>query len=226
MYLIIDRGGCIVAITPQISYVKTQTNGNTALTDESAATAVYAAANDTFYRLREIVPGDKLHRVAEAESVPEGVPADCLRFADGELSIDLDALRAKKAAELSDGCYAAITGGCDVILADGSTGHFSLEETDQINITAAAGAVAQGAAGYPYHADGQLCRLFSAADIAIVAAAATRHKLYHTTYCNHLLTWERREETADGIVAISYGAELPEDLAKNMAEVLADAEGK
>lgn len=225
MYLIIDRGGCIVAITPQISYVETQANGSTALTDESAAASVYAAANDTFYRLREIVPGDKLHRVEEVASVPEGVPADCLRFADGELTIDLDALRAKKAAELSGDCYEAITGGCDVILADGSTGHFALEETDQINITAAAQAIAQGAAGYPYHADGQLCRLFSAADIATVATAATRHKLYHTTYCNHLLTWARREETAEGIASISYGAELPEDLAANMAEVLTDAEG-
>ena len=136
---------------------------------------------------------------------------------------DLDTLRAAKLAELSDACNAAIVAGCDVTLTDGTVEHFALEETDQINLNAAYTACQQGAAKYPYHADGQLCRLYSAADIIAIGDAATAHKLYHTTYCNHLLTWARRAETADELPGIVYGAELPGDLAANMSRVLGGA---
>lgn len=136
---------------------------------------------------------------------------------------DLSALQEAKAAELSAACQAAIVAGIDVELSDGTTGHFSLEETDQINLTTAYNAVQQGVTGYPYHADGQLCKMYPAADIIAIGDAATAHKLYHTTYCNHMMAWARRAETADELAAITYGAELPEDLAANMAEVMTDA---
>ena len=136
---------------------------------------------------------------------------------------DLDTLRAAKLAELSGACKAAIVAGCDVTLTDGTVEHFALEETDQINLNAAYTACQQGATEYPYHADGQLCRLYSAADIIAIGDAATAHKLYHTTYCNHLLTWARRAEAADELPGIVYGADLPEDLAANMTAVLGGA---
>ena len=106
------------------------------------------------------------------------------------------------------------------------TEHFSLQATDQINLTTALSAVQSGAAGYPYHADGQLCRLFTAAEIQAIAEASVKHKLYHTTLCNHLLTWARRAETKEELSGITYAADgMPEDLAANMAAVLAAAEG-
>ena len=137
----------------------------------------------------------------------------------------LDEIRADKLAELSASCNAAITDGMDVETTQG-TEHFSLQETDQINLTTALSAVQSGAAGYPYHADGQLCRLFTAAEIQAIAAASVRHKLYHTTLCNHLLTWARRAETKEELAGITYAADgLPEDLAANMAAVLAASAG-
>lgn len=137
----------------------------------------------------------------------------------------LDEIRADKLAELSDSCNAAITAGMDVETTQG-TEHFSLQETDQINLTTALSDVQSGAAGYPYHADGQLCRLFTAAEIQAIAEASVRHKLYHTTLCNHLLTWARRAETREELSGITYSADgLPEDLAANMAAVLAAAAG-
>lgn len=136
---------------------------------------------------------------------------------------DIETVRADKLQELSDACNAAIVAGCDVTLADGTVEHFALEETDQINLNAAYTACRQGATEYPYHADGQLCRLYSAADIIAIGDAATAHKLYHTTYCNHMMMWARRVETADELSDIVYGAELPGDLAANMARVLGDA---
>ena len=137
----------------------------------------------------------------------------------------LDVIRADKLEELSSSCNATITAGMDVDTTQG-TEHFALEETDQINLTTALSAVQSGAAGYPYHADGQLCRLFTAAEIQAIAAASVKHKLYHTTLCNHLLTWARRAETAEELDGITYSADgLPEDLATNMAAVLAAAAG-
>ena len=137
----------------------------------------------------------------------------------------LDEIRADKLKELSTSCNATITAGMDVETIKG-TEHFSLQETDQINLTTALSAVQSGASGYPYHADGQLCRLFTAAEIQAIAAASVKHKLYHTTLCNHLLTWARRAETKEELSGITYAADgMPEDLAANMASVLAAAAG-
>lgn len=137
----------------------------------------------------------------------------------------LEELKAAKLSELSDICNAAITAGCDVALADGSTGHISLTAEDQINLSTATQAVGQGAAGYPYHLDGQLCTMYPAADILAMAQAATAHKLYHTTYYNHLAAWVRRCESVEEVSAITYGAALPEDLAANMEAILTSAGG-
>lgn len=137
--------------------------------------------------------------------------------------LDIDTLKASKKEEVSAACREAIVSGIDVTISDGSVGHFSLEETDQINLTAAFSAVQQGAEGYPYHADGQLCRMYPAEDIIAISNAATDHKLYHTTYCNHMMAWARRAETVEELEGIVYGAELPEDLAANMAEILTNA---
>ena len=63
------------------------------------------------------------------------------------------------------------------------------------------------------------------ADIRAMAWAATAHKLYHTTYYNHLAAWVRRCESAEEVSAITYGAELPEDLAEHMALILNAGEG-
>ena len=151
---------------------------------------------------------------------------------NGEVTIEdvpddrpLDVIRADKLVELSASCNAAITAGMDVETTQG-TEHFSLQETDQINLTTALSAVQSGAAGYPYHADGQLCRLFTAAEIQAIAAASVKHKLYHTTLCNHLLTWARRAATKEELSGITYAADgMPDDLASNMAAVLAAAAG-
>lgn len=132
--------------------------------------------------------------------------------------------RAARLAELSAACNAAITAGCDVTLSAGS-GHISLTAEDQINLSTALAAVEQGAEGYPYHLDGQLCAVFPMADIQSCAQAATAHKLYQTTYYNHLAAWVRRCGTAEELEAVTYGAALPEDLAANMAAVLEAAGG-
>ncbi len=135
----------------------------------------------------------------------------------------LEAVQSAKLAELSAACSQAIISGCDVELSAAS-GHISLTAEDQINLTAALNAVEQGAAGYPYHLDGQLCAIFPAADIRQLAQSAASHKLYHTTYYNHLAAWVRRCTEAAEVKAITYDAALPEDLAVNMVNILGGVE--
>ena len=165
---------------------------------------------------------------AELEAEAMGyLPYIALTVSDGAITSvaqgtipdpDLSALRATKLSELSSACNAAIVDGCDVTLST-TKGHISLTDEDQINLTTAVGAVQQGAEGYPYHLDGQLCAIYPAADILAMGEAATAHKLYHTTYCNHLMAWARRA-TADELEGITYGAEPPADLAANMEAIL------
>lgn len=149
---------------------------------------------------------------------------------DEEIATDrippLETVQAAKLAELSAACNGVIVSGCNVTLMDGSSGHISLTAEDQINLTNACAAVEGGAEAYPYHLDGGLCALYPAADIRAMAQAATAHKLYHTTYYNHLAAWVRRCEASEDVQGITYGAELPDDLAAHMAGVLAAAGGE
>lgn len=150
----------------------------------------------------------------------EGLDAEQLAAWEAENPdpVPLEKKRAAKHEEISAASEAAIKAGMDVETTQG-TEHFSLEETDQINLKTATDDVKAGAAFYPYHADGELCRIFTAAEINAIGEASKAHKLYHTTYCNHLFDWIRRADAAE-LAGITYGAELPEDLAAHMQEIL------
>lgn len=134
-----------------------------------------------------------------------------------------DEIQTEKLSNLSETCNQTIVAGMDVETTEG-TEHFSLEETDQINLTTALSAIEQGAKGYPYHADKKLCRMFTAVEIKAIAEKATAHKLYHTTLCNHLLILARRATTPAELDKITYSADcLPLDLAENMKKILVAA---
>ena len=133
---------------------------------------------------------------------------------------DAEQVRAAKLQEIGLACTAAIYAGIEV-----EDAHYSLTEHDQTELMAQNAAIAAGAQAVPYHADGQLCRMYPAEEFAALAQAATAHVFYHRTYCNHLNAWIRRAELPE-LAGIAYGAELPEDLAEHMAGVLAAAGGK
>ena len=192
----------------------------------------YAIEVKSSYALNgEVIENTSISQVADVWSPEREEYVKGIAY-NGEYTIEdvpddrpLDEIRTDKLAELSTACNDAITAGMDVETTQG-TEHFALQETDQINLTTALSAVQSGASGYPYHADGQLCRLFTAAEIQAIAAASVRHKLYHTTLCNHLLTWTRRAENKEELSGITYAADgMPDDLAANMAAVLAAAAG-
>lgn len=131
-------------------------------------------------------------------------------------------IRAAKLTELSAACEAAIVAGVDVETAYG-TGHYSLSLGDQINIKALYDEAEKGFPG-PYHADGQPCMIFSAADIITLYRAAQGWKIYHLTYFGQLKQWVDLEDAA-AVQGITYGAELPADLAAEMAVLMAAVSG-
>lgn len=132
-------------------------------------------------------------------------------------------IQTEKLSNLSEICNQTIVAGMDVETTEG-TEHFSLEETDQINLTTALSAIEQGAKGYLYHADKKLCRMFTAVELKAIAKKATAHKLYHTTLCNHLLILARRATTTAELDKITYSADcLPLDLTENMKKILVAA---
>jgi len=131
-----------------------------------------------------------------------------------------------KLAELGAACEQVIYAGVDVETSKGVK-HFSLQMHDQtelmglkpqLDALAAAGDFTTPA--IPYHADGELCQLWSAADFGAILSAATAHIFVQRTYCNHLNVWTRRASPEE-LEEISYGAPLPKDLQKNMDTLLA-----
>ena len=159
----------------------------------------------------------------DAAAWVEGATAEELAAWEAEHPdpVSLEDKRAAKHAEISAASEAAIYAGMDVETTQG-TEHFSLTEKDQINLTTAKKEIDKGASIYLYHTDDTLCRIFTAEEINAIAQASIAHIIYHTTYCNHLFEWIRRADAAE-LAGITYGAELPDDLAAHMQEILTQA---
>lgn len=113
-------------------------------------------------------------------------------------------------AKMSAACNAAITSGVDVVLSDGTASHFSLKLEDQMNLMSLSALLTTGAEFVPYHADGEECRYYSAADFQMIATTATTWKIYHESYFNSLRAYIRSMESTSEILAVQYGIPIPE----------------
>lgn len=70
--------------------------------------------------------------------------------------------------------------------------------------------LAAGTTELEYHADGQPCRYYNAADMQLIISTAMQHVSYHTTYCNAVNMWISGTQSTDEIQQIYYGADVPE----------------
>lgn len=144
----------------------------------------------------------------------------------------LDEIKEDKRKEVSRACESTIYGGFSILLQDGmSVEHFSLTEHDQINLFGKQAQLSTGMQELEYHADGQPCRYYSAADMQAIIAAALWHVSYHTTYCNAINMWIAACETAEDVQAIYYGADVPEEyqsevLKAYLARIMEEAGGE
>lgn len=151
--------------------------------------------------------------VYEYGEVPEPIPEP------EPIAPTIEEVRAEKLNEMSSICEQVIYSGVDVKLSTGEK-HFSLEVADQSNIDGIFNAVVWGATEYPYHADGEPCAMYSAADIMTLYVAYKSFVTKQTTYCNALRQWIKRVDDKETLKAIEYGANLPDDLEAGVKKIL------
>lgn len=137
---------------------------------------------------------------------------------------DKKAAVSDKLSELSSACNAAITAGADVQLSDGSTARFSYSLEDQSNVSEMFNAVLMGATSYPYHANGENCRMYSAADITAIYLALSSLKTGQTTYFNQLRQYVQTLETVPKIKAVKYGDALAGEYLETYNTLLTQAQ--
>ena len=100
------------------------------------------------------------------------------------------------------------------------TKRFSLAIQDQVNLLRLQNLLDKGCEAMPYHADGEPIRLWPRDDIQKILPEANRHIAYHQVYHSLLREWTRRTGCPD-FLGIDYGDALPDNLAQNLAEILA-----
>ena len=134
-----------------------------------------------------------------------------------QLSIDF--IRSSKIKEMSYQCNKTIENGFNVETEDG-TYHYSYTLEDQLNLMNLSAAIARGEEQLSYHADGELCRFYTAAEINEIISAGNAWKTYHTTYFNALKSYINSLETIEEISTITYGMELPEEFKTDVLRVI------
>jgi len=162
---------------------------------------------DEYQRLYEAFQTDEeIH-----EDPQDDEPYEEPEVIDEDTVITVETLREMKINEMNYICRKTIEDGFDIVLSDGETHHFSLTTQDQLNLITLSGMVSQGAEQVPYHADGELCKFYSASDMLAIINQATNYKTYHTTYVNALHAYIQSMDDEAEIAAVQYGCELPKE---------------
>lgn len=131
----------------------------------------------------------------------------------------LEYVRSSKIAEMSRACNKTIESGFDIETEDGIH-HYSYALEDQLNLMNLSAAIARGEEQLFYHADGELCKFYTAAEINEIISAGNAWKTYHTTYFNALKAYINSLETIEEIDAITYDMELPEEFKSDVLRVI------
>lgn len=112
-------------------------------------------------------------------------------------------LIADKLLELSTDCEQTIVAG--VTITDDAGDHvYSLTLEDQTNIIAWS-SLAKIGKSVPYHANGELCKVYTPSDFLKIAGAATYYKASQQTYYNCLKQQVMSLTDVDIIKAVKYG---------------------
>lgn len=135
----------------------------------------------------------------------------------------IETVKEAKLKELSDACNNAINAGTQVQLNEEYTESFTYGLVDQSNISEMFNAVLLGATEYPYHANDDDCRMYSAQDIMTIYATLSTYKTGQTTYHNQLKQYVKTLTTQEEIEAVVYGQELTGEYLEKYNELMAQA---
>lgn len=106
--------------------------------------------------------------------------------------MDLEEYKTYIHNQVSQSAQADIFNGQDIVMSDGSTGHFTFTLEDQSNTASAMASVrellGQGVPieqlSVPYHSSGNPCEMFSVVDFTNIYTTLYLHSTYVQTYCN------------------------------------------
>ena len=115
-----------------------------------------------------------------------------------------DSAKAEKIAEIKKDCEEYIYAGTDVTYADGVKEHFTYSLVDQSNISEMFTAIMAGATEYPYHADGEICKIYTKEQIVTIYGTLSLFKTEATTYHNSLKAQINAMTDASAISATKF----------------------
>ena len=132
--------------------------------------------------------------------------------------------KSEKCAELSNLCESAINAGTFVKLPDGTEKDFSYSTADQANVSEMFLACMMGAESYPYHANGEGCMTYTAAEIISIYGTLSMYKTSQITYQNQLKQYVNSLGTVDDVNAVQYGQELSGDYLTTYNTLMTEAQ--
>lgn len=109
-----------------------------------------------------------------------------------------------KIDEIAQDCERYINSGTEVKYDDGVSEHFTYAIVDQSNISEMFNAVMSGATEFPYHADGEVCRVYTKEQIIKIYSELFMFKTEATTYHNSLKAQVKSMINEDEIKAVKY----------------------
>ena len=182
-----------------------------------------------FITVGDIPEGTPDHYYIDEKSVSEEILRHIFdyRYVDGKfipkVDVDSEHLEEFKKAKINNMRFA-----CNQVIEKGidwNGDHYSLEQTDQINLMKLDDIARRSATTTPimYHADGQLCRAYSQEEITRLAGAASKWVSYHTTYFNYLKATIQDMTTVEEVTDVHYGMRL-NDSYMNLLNEIADGE--
>lgn len=180
----------------------------------SDMTAIYALGDMEGYNTVELVEFDSQEdyeairkaldetggSIVDPEPEPEPVEQETIDF-----------VKEKKVSAMAAACEAAIVAGFSIATADGTVHHYSLAVTDQIMIAQLGLKAQTGSDLLPWHADGELCRFYSAEEMIAINAQMEALISYHQTYFNSLKQYILSLDDVAAISAVEYGMEIPSE---------------
>ena len=149
---------------------------------------------------------------------------------NGEVSVEnifktVEEAKSAKIAEIKQVSESYIYAGTDVTYADDTTEHFTYTLADQSNISEMFTAIMAGATEYPYHADGEICKIYTKEQIAIIYGTLSLFKTDATTYHNSLKSQVNAMTDIDAISAVKFKeTELTGEYLTNYNEMMASAQ--
>ena len=142
-----------------------------------------------------------------------------------EPSVILNKTKQSKLTEISKSCEGYIYAGTNVALPGNTTEHFTYTLADQSNISEMFTAIMAGATEYPYHADGEICKIYTKEQIITIYGTLSLFKTEATTYHNSLKAQINAMTDADAISAIKFKeTELAGEYLTNYTAMMASAQ--